>query len=155
MGTNGRDDQPRNSGGPLLNRSGEVIGINTLSFSGTGTPGINFALASPELIQVVHLRLGLALGSNTVTNSISAKGLSAKMSISSTPEGADIEVDGVFLGNTPSELTVAEGPRIIKLTKKGYAPYERTVQAQPNGSQRIVVELDPQPLSSTPVAVKP
>jgi serine protease Do len=46
-----------NSGGPLLNRSGVVIGVNTLSFGATGTQGINFALASTELAQVVHYRL--------------------------------------------------------------------------------------------------
>lgn len=133
-----------NSGGPLLDRSGMVVGINTLSFSGTGTPGLNFALASTELIQVVSLRLGLALGVPAGATGNAAAPALAKLTITSTPPGADIEVDGVFLGNTPSEITVQEGQRRVKITKKGFAPYERVIQAQPNGSQRVAVDLDPE-----------
>jgi hypothetical protein len=121
-----------------------VVGINTLSFSGTGTPGLNFALASTELIQVVSLRLGLALGVPAGATGNAAAPALAKLTITSTPPGADIEVDGVFLGNTPSEITVQEGQRRVKITKKGFAPYERVIQAQPNGSQRVAVDLDPE-----------
>ncbi len=48
-----------NSGGPLLNRSGEVVGINTLAFTATGTPGLNFALASTELAKMMQSRFGV------------------------------------------------------------------------------------------------
>jgi serine protease Do len=133
-----------NSGGPLLDRSGKVVGINTLSFASTGTPGINFALASPELIQIAHQRLGLTLGSATMapTSGDSASQLATKLQISSTPAGADIEVDGVFFGNTPSEITVSAGPRSVRISRRGFKPYERIIQAQPNGSQRISVDLE-------------
>jgi S1-C subfamily serine protease len=33
-----------NSGGPLLNERGEIVGINTYSFSGVGAPGIGLAI---------------------------------------------------------------------------------------------------------------
>ena len=132
-----------NSGGPLLNRSGVVIGVNTLSFSATGTPGINFALASTELAQVVHYRLGITLGPQPKSGPEATAPTSTKLSISSTPSGADIEVDGVFLGSTPSDVTVVEGQRVVRVTKKGFKPYERTILAQPNGAQRIAVDLDP------------
>lgn len=132
-----------NSGGPLLDRSGLVVGINTLGFAGAGTPGINFALSSTELAQVVHQRLGVTLGATTDSAQHAESSASGKISISSTPAGADIEIDGVFLGNTPSDLAIAEGKRVVKITKKGYQPYERTLQVQPGGSQRIAAELDP------------
>jgi serine protease Do len=132
-----------NSGGPLLNRSGVVIGVNTLTFSATGTPGINFALASTELIQVVRSRLGISLVPQAKSKPETIAPTTAKLSISSTPPGADIEIDGVFLGSTPSDVTVMDGPRVVRVTKKGFKPYERTIQAQPNGAQRIAVELDP------------
>jgi S1-C subfamily serine protease len=133
-----------NSGGPLLDRSGNVIGVNTLSFAGK-TPGINFALASTELIQVVNSRLGLTLGHLIDTVSKTTGVASAKITITSIPDGADIEIDGMFLGSTPSVVSVLEGQRRIRIAKKGFAPYERTIQAQANGSQRIAAELDPAP----------
>jgi serine protease Do len=48
-----------NSGGPLLNRTGGVVGINTLGFVATGTPGLNFALASIELAKMMQSRFGV------------------------------------------------------------------------------------------------
>jgi len=132
-----------NSGGPLINRAGFVVGINTLGFAGAGTPGINFALSSTELAQVVHQRLGVTLGAKTDSAQPSQPAASGKISITSIPAGADIEIDGVFLGNTPSDLAIAEGKRVVRITKKGYQPYERTLQVQPGGSQRISAELDP------------
>ena len=49
-----------NSGGPLINRYGQVIGINTLKMSGTGTPdeatveGLGFALPISEARYVIN-----------------------------------------------------------------------------------------------------
>jgi hypothetical protein len=42
-----------------------------------------------------------------------------------------------------ARITVAEGPRMVRVSKKGFKPFERTIQAQPNGEQRIAVELEP------------
>jgi len=64
------------------------------------------------------------------------------ISIISNPAGADIEVDGKFLGNTPAELPLSPGRRTIKLSKKGYKGYQRTVEVLPEGTQRVAVELE-------------
>jgi len=44
----------------------------------------------------------------------------AKLSVTSIPDGADIEVDGNFSGNTPSDLEVAEGEHSTTVKKTGY-----------------------------------
>ena len=44
-----------NSGGPLVNLAGEVVGINSMIFSPTGTTvGIGFAIPVNEVKQIVH-----------------------------------------------------------------------------------------------------
>lgn len=43
-----------------------------------------------------------------------------KLSIPSTPAGADIEVDGGFVGNTPSMIEVSPGDHTVTVSKSGY-----------------------------------
>jgi hypothetical protein len=65
------------------------------------------------------------------------------ISVSSTPPGADVEVDGKFIGNTPSSLAVAAGEHAIKVTKKGYSAWERKLTAS-GGSVNVNAELEEQ-----------
>lgn len=64
------------------------------------------------------------------------------VTIDSTPPGADIEVDGEFLGNTPSVVPLSAGERMMKLTKKGYQPWERKLRVLSGGKQTIVADLE-------------
>jgi S1-C subfamily serine protease len=45
-----------NSGGPLINEKGEVIGITTLKAAGEGIEGIGFCLPSDEVIEMLNLK---------------------------------------------------------------------------------------------------
>jgi hypothetical protein len=49
----------------------------------------------------------------------------AAISIESTPPGADIEIDGAFVGNTPSTVNVAAGSHDIAVKKKGFADWTK------------------------------
>jgi hypothetical protein len=49
------------------------------------------------------------------------------LSISSIPPGADIEVDGKFIGNTPSSVTLAPGDHDIAVKKNGFAAWDRKI----------------------------
>jgi len=64
------------------------------------------------------------------------------LEISSTPPGADIELDGSFVGNTPSSVGVSPGDHTLRLTKSGYAAWERKVKTSA-GAVRISPELEP------------
>ncbi len=63
------------------------------------------------------------------------------ISITSIPPGADLEVDGKFIGNTPSSMNLASGDHAIKVTKKGYKTWERNLTAS-GGSVNLNAELE-------------
>ncbi len=58
---------------------------------------------------------------------------SATVTIHSEPAGADIELDGVFVGNTPTTLQMTAGPHAVSV-KRDSATWTRTVQIQPGSS---------------------
>jgi serine protease Do len=128
---------PGNSGGPLLNTSGEVVGVNTLKLVDVGVTGINFSLASSEIADLLKSRFGTSFSQPPAT----APSLST-VAVTSTPAGADIEVDGVFLGNTPAELPLTVGERTLRISKKGYRPVERKLQVMSGGKQTISADLE-------------
>jgi hypothetical protein len=64
----------------------------------------------------------------------------AKLAIASNPSGADIEVDGSFVGNTPSEIEVAAGDHEITVSKTGYKPWQKKLKAL-GGSVNLNAEL--------------
>jgi len=68
----------------------------------------------------------------------------ASLSIDSTPPGADIEIDGAFVGNTPSTVSVAPGSHQIAVKKKGFAPWTKTLNVT-GGTVHLNAELDPEP----------
>ena len=51
----------------------------------------------------------------------------AQLQVSSDPVGADVEIDGDFVGNTPSTVGVAAGQHTISLKKSGFKPWERKI----------------------------
>lgn len=46
-----------NSGGPILNEKGQIIGVVTMKMSGKGIEGIGFCLTSAEVIKALNLKL--------------------------------------------------------------------------------------------------
>jgi hypothetical protein len=64
----------------------------------------------------------------------------ASVTITSEPAGAEIELDGTFIGNTPTTLQMAAGPHSF-LIKKGSATWTRTVQIQPGGTITLSAPL--------------
>ncbi|MFZ0583194.1 MAG: PEGA domain-containing protein [Candidatus Acidiferrales bacterium] len=51
----------------------------------------------------------------------------SSVDIKSTPDGAEITVDGKFMGNIPSSLRLAAGDHKVKLEKQGFSPWEKTL----------------------------
>jgi len=76
--------------------------------------------------------------SSTAATSVS--GLTV-VSISSTPGPADVEVDGKFVGNTPSTVSLPAGDHSIRITKKGFKAWDRKL-AVSGGTANVNAELD-------------
>jgi len=68
----------------------------------------------------------------------------ASLVIESTPPGADIEIDGAFVGNAPSTVTVAPGSHQITVKKKGFADWTKTLNVT-GGTVHLNAELEGAP----------
>jgi hypothetical protein len=64
-----------------------------------------------------------------------------EVEVVSTPSGADIEIDGSFVGNTPSTLGAAAGQHQVVLKKKGFQPWERKISIV-GGHVKLDAELE-------------
>lgn len=65
----------------------------------------------------------------------------ASLTIELTPVGADIAVDGGFVGNTPSTVNVALGAHEITVSKKGFVNWSRKLDVT-GGSIHLNASLD-------------
>lgn len=65
----------------------------------------------------------------------------AQLEIASNPPGAEISVDGNFVGDTPSQVTVPSGVHTIAISKPGYKPWERKLTVS-GGSITVTAELE-------------
>jgi hypothetical protein len=66
----------------------------------------------------------------------------ASVIVKSTPPGADINVDGKFMGNTPSTIQLAPGEHQISIEKEGLRPWQRTMTVSPGGSITLDATLE-------------
>jgi PEGA domain len=72
-------------------------------------------------------------------------GASGKLQIESDPAGADIEVDGSFVGNTPSDVQVTEGEHTVRVKKAGFKDWERKLKVSGGSSVNLSSQLEKLP----------
>jgi hypothetical protein len=75
-------------------------------------------------------------------NAAPAAPATAKLSVSSAPDGADIVVDGGFVGNTPSDVQVPEGEHTVTVKKTGFKDWERRLKVSAGSNVRLNAELE-------------
>jgi serine protease Do len=155
---------PGNSGGPLLNTRGEVVGINSQIFSRSGGyMGISFAIPMDEAMRVSNQlkasgkvsrgRIGVAIGevSKEVGESLGlprARGaLIRNVEVGAPADKAGLEPGDVILnfGDKPIEKS-SDLPRIVGDTKPGTTS---TITVWRKGAQKefniTVADLEPAP----------
>ena len=82
-----------------------------------------------------------ALAQNTAPSSASGSP-SAKLQIGSDPPGADIEIDGSFVGDTPSDVQVKEGEHTVSVKKTGFKDWGRTLKVSGGSTVHLSAELE-------------
>jgi len=65
------------------------------------------------------------------------------LAISSTPSGADIIVDGKFMGNTPSKISLPVGEHEILIEKPGNKSWKRRMNVLAGSAITINAQLEP------------
>jgi general secretion pathway protein A len=65
----------------------------------------------------------------------------ASLNIDSSPAGADIEIDGAFVGNTPSTVSVGRGSHQITLKRKGFMEWSKALSVT-GGAIHLNAELE-------------
>lgn len=71
------------------------------------------------------------------------------LSVSSTPPGAEVYVDGALRGRTPLTLSLPEGRYGVELRLADHEPYRATVQVRQGETTRLDVRLTPIPRTGT------
>jgi hypothetical protein len=85
-----------------------------------------------------------AVAATPVAAQMRAPEMAAKLDVSSTPAGADIEIDGAFAGSTPSSLSLSNGDHTVAVKKSGYKAWERKIKIT-GGSINLAAELEKNP----------
>ncbi len=64
------------------------------------------------------------------------------VTVKSDPDGAEITVDGKFVGSTPSTLRLVPGEHAVRVEKSGYKAWQRTLGISAGGSVSINPALE-------------
>jgi len=71
----------------------------------------------------------------------SAQEGSASVTIKSTPDGADILLDGKFAGNTPSTIRIKAGDHTVRIELKGFSAWERSLTISADAQMTLNANL--------------
>ena len=72
----------------------------------------------------------------------SAETMVSTIELKSNPDGAEISIDGKYVGNTPTTLHLSVGDHLIKFEKPGFKPWERTLTITPGETTTIPATLE-------------
>lgn len=79
-----------------------------------------------------------------VPGSVASENL-ATVVIKSNPDGAEISVNGKYVGSTPSTVRLASGDQAINIEKSGFKTWQRTMRVNPGGIITIDATLEKNP----------
>ena len=129
----------------VFNRDGDsIVSHSTMSLGGAVKDACE-AITKDWSTNAAKLRAIPATAPTVMPVAATTKTVEApsagKISVSSTPANADIEIDGSFVGNTPSMVEVTPGDHTVSVKKSGYKTWERKMKIM-SGAVNISAELE-------------
>jgi len=88
------------------------------------------------------MKLDIAKFQPAVQSTVASGSVSAKLQMESDPPGADIEIDGSFVGDTPSDVQVTEGEHTVVVKKAGFKDWVRKLKVSSGSSVHVNAELE-------------
>lgn len=71
-----------------------------------------------------------------------AEKASVKCNFTTTPPGAEITLDGKYVGSTPSEIALTTGPHVIVYSMPGFAQWKRDLTVIPGSELTVSATLE-------------
>jgi hypothetical protein len=106
-----------------------------------GTEVSAYVAADTPLDPAKFNKQSAAVESGTSKPEASAPALSAVV-IKSTPDGAEITIDGKLVGTTPSTVQLTPGEHTISIDKSGFKQWQRTITVTAGGAINLEATLD-------------
>jgi len=140
----------------VFNRDGDVIFSDSTRELGNSVKDACQAILTAPLRPRETLAPSPSAQSSAAQSSAKAESLlqtstDASIDITSSPGAADVELDGNFIGNTPSTIGVSSGDHTISVKKKGYKTWERKIKVS-SGRVNVFAELETE-VSQIPTGV--
>jgi hypothetical protein len=89
-----------------------------------------------DVARLMQTQMAQSAGGASGTGGVSG----TVLAVASMPAGADIEIDGAYVGSTPSSVSIAAGDHRVVIKKSGYRPWQRRIRAS-GGSVNVQAEL--------------
>jgi hydrogenase maturation factor len=101
-------------------------------------------VAADTPLDPLRFKPAIAVESAASKSEVTAPNLSS-IAIKSTPDGAEITVDGKLVGTTPSTVQLAPGEHTVVIDKAGFKSWQRTITVTAGGTINLEATLDKAP----------
>ncbi len=134
-----------NSGGPLLDMHGDVVGINSARLETDGgdnaVNGIAFALSSEDILAALHKFYPARADSS---QSVDADPF-GHVTFTSEDSGSEIYIDGRFVGQTPATISLSAGTHHVEVKASGKQSWSRDLEVLKDSQLTLHPVLSPAP----------
>lgn len=101
-------------------------------------PGKEIVTASASATETAQLESSPAADNSQAESAMQP---AQSITVKSTPPGCDINVDGKYMGSTPSTIQLAPGEHQVSIEKENLTPWQRTMTVTAGGNSTIDATL--------------